>query len=400
MVGQSVARLPVGSFEGYIMPFQPINFANIEPQGNPFFRDFVDNLASGYKAGQLPAQLARQKQKEELANKLQEYLVKEQPQKFDEESQGRQLKNTFQTLLNQEQPQKFGSEMSNDSVKRAFEQAQTGKLNTMTPLEARELALKNQFYPEYTKSQIANNLALSKQRQLGYGVMNAGGKEELFYANKTQEANPNLTQEQLADAINRSRQGQTTLSDGKTPINITEQMARSADRIEKYGTTGSLITQAKTGEQAEKEIGVLNEYIANGMGDYGDTFYGYSPKAIRDSFSNKKEDQQALGRLMAAMQLQVERAAVQERLATNKSTATITEEILKHAQGEIKANWPFVSQAARLEQNRYLKEALSKGLAERKKIKLGIGKVNTTSNANQSSENREPTYNRATGRLE
>lgn len=355
------------------MPFKPIDFANIEPQGNPFLRDFVKNLSTGYQAGQLPAQLARQKQKEELANSMQQELLKEQPQKFS-------------------------SDMSNDAIKRAFEQAQTGKINTMTPLEARELALKNQLYPELTKSQISNNLALAKQRQLGYGVMNAGGKEELFYANKTEEANPNLTPEQLADAINRSRQGQTTLSDGKTPINVTEQMARSADRIEKYGTTGSLITQAKTGEQAEKEIGVLNEYIAKGIGDYGDTFYGYSPKAIRDSFSNKKEDQQALGRLMAAMQLQVERAAVQERLATNKSTATITEEILKHAQGEIKANWPFVSQVARVEQNRYLKEALSTGLSERKKIKLGIGKANTTSsNAEQLQTSVRKKYNPSTG---
>ena len=356
------------------MAFQPINFANIKPQGNPFFRDLVDNLATGYKAGQLPQQLERQRQKEELANAM-------------------------QTLLVDEQPEKFKSEQLSREVERAFQQAQTGKVNTMTPLEARELALKNAFYPKLTESQITNNLALAKQRQLGYGVMNAGGKEELFYANKTQEANPDLTPEQLADAINRSRQGQTTLSDGTTPINITEQMARSADRIEKYGTTGSLITQAKTGEQAEKEIGVLNEYIAKGFGDYGDTLYGSSPKAIVDSFSNKKEDQQALGRLMAAMQLQVERAAVQERLATNKSTATITEEILKHAQGEIKANWPFVSQVARLEQNRYLKEALSKGLAERQKIKLGIGKVNTTSgSANPTKATQR--YNRETGDFE
>ena len=379
------------------MPFKPIDFANIEPQGNPFFRDLVENLSTGYKAGQLPQQLERQRQKEELANAMQKLLVEEQPQKFGEESQGRQLGNAFQALLNKEQPQKFGSEQASAAILRAFQQAQANKINTMTPLEARELALKNELYPELTKSQISNNLALAKQRQLGYGVMNAGGKEELFYQNATKDANPNFTQEQLADAINRSRQGQTTLSDGITPINITEPMARSADRIEKYGTTGSLLTQAKTGEQAEKEIGVLSDYIVKGIGDYGDTFYGHSPKAIVDSFSNKKEDQQALGRLMAAMQLNVELASVQERLATNKSTATITEEIMKHAQNDIKASWPFVSQVARTEQNRYLREALTKGLAERQKIKLGVGKVNPTG-APEKSTNK--TFNLETGKYE
>jgi hypothetical protein len=111
------------------MPFNPINFANIKPQGNPFFRDLVENLATGYQSGQLPAQLERQRQKEELANAMQKLLVEEQPQKFGEESQKRQLENTFQSLLNQEQPQKFGSEMSTAAIARALNQAHINKLN-------------------------------------------------------------------------------------------------------------------------------------------------------------------------------------------------------------------------------------------------------------------------------
>lgn len=110
------------------MPFKPIDFANIQPQGNPFFRDLVENLAKGYQAGQLPAQMQRQKQKEELANAMQKLLVEEQPQKFGEESQGRQLQNSMQQLLNQEQPQKFGSEMSSASMERALHQANINKI--------------------------------------------------------------------------------------------------------------------------------------------------------------------------------------------------------------------------------------------------------------------------------
>lgn len=110
------------------MPFEPINFANIKPQGNPLFRDLLDNLMQGYQLGQVPAQLQRQKQKEELANAMQKLLVEEQPQKFGEESQGRQLSNALQKLKVQEEPQRFGSEMSTASIGRALDQARINQL--------------------------------------------------------------------------------------------------------------------------------------------------------------------------------------------------------------------------------------------------------------------------------
>lgn len=110
------------------MPFRPIDFANIAPQGNPFLRDFVQNLAQGYQAAQLPQQLERQRQKEELANQMQKLLVEEQPQKFGEESQGRQLENALNKYKVQEEPQRFGSEMSTASMARALNQAHIDKL--------------------------------------------------------------------------------------------------------------------------------------------------------------------------------------------------------------------------------------------------------------------------------
>jgi len=85
------------------MPFQPVNYATIEPQGTPWVRDIVENLSTGYKAGQLPAELERQKQKEQLANAMQSLLV-------------------------QQEPQKFGSEMKTAEVARALDQANIGKL--------------------------------------------------------------------------------------------------------------------------------------------------------------------------------------------------------------------------------------------------------------------------------
>lgn len=379
------------------MPFQPINFANIKPQGNPFFRDLVENLATGYQAGQLPQQLERQRQKEELANAMQKLLVQEQPQKFGEESQGRQLSNAMQQLLNQEQPQKFGSEMSSAAMARALQQANVNRTNTMTPLEARELALKNELYPELTKSQISSNLALSKQRELGLTGLGTGGKEEFYFQNLTGQSNPQFKPEQIFEASNAVREGKTTLSDG-TPINVTPAMLSSLDRIAKYGTTGDLISNMIRGKQADAEIGVLNKYIGEAIAPFGDTVAGYSPKQIMATLSNKKEDQINLGRLAAAQQLQTDAAANQNIINSGRPTASITREILRDSETKIKTAWPRMSNVARQESLRYLKEALDGILKAKQSVRIGASSAYTPSGKSGSTQ--EMHYNPATGRLE
>lgn len=378
------------------MPFEPINFANIQPQGNPFFRDLVENLAKGYQAGQLPAQLQRQKQKEELANKMQQLLVEEQPQKFGEESQGRQLQNAFQQMLNQEQPQKFGSEMSTASIARALNQANINRMNTMTPLEARELALKNELYPELTKSQIANNLALSKQRELGITGLGTGGKEEYLFQNLTAKSNPQFNSDQVFEASNAVREGKTTLSDG-TPINITPAMTSSLDRISKYGTTGDLISNMVRGKQADAEIHVLSKYVGDAIAPFGDTIAGRSPSQIMATFSNKKEDQIKLGRLAAAQQLQADLAANQNIINSGRPTASITREILRDSENKIKTSWPFMSNVARQESLRYINEALSAALKAKQSV--GIGASNAFKSSETPSKKRLK-YNPSTGVFE
>ena len=383
------------------MPFQPIDFARIDPQGNPFLRDFVQNLAAGYKAGQLPQQLERQGEQERLANAMQSLLLQQQPQKFGEESQGRQLENAWRSILNRQQPQKFESEMENDAMQRAFQKAQTGKINTMTPLEARELSLKNQLYPELTRSQIANNLALSKQRELGLTGLGTGGKEEFFYQNLTAKSNPNLNPNQIFEAANAVREGKTTLSDG-TKINITPAMISSLDRIAKYGTTGELLSNRKRGEQAEKEVDVLRKYISDAMSPYGDTIAGVSPKQIADTFSNKKADQLNLGKLAGAQQLQVDFAANENILNSGRPTATITREILRDSEAKIKTHWPFMSNVARQESMRYISEALKEAFKARKSVSLGASDINISDNSDnkETKSSNRLKFNPSTGDFE
>lgn len=364
------------------MAFQPINFAAIKPQGNPFFRDLVENLATGYQAGQLPQQLERQRQKEELANAMQKLLVEEQPQKFGEESKGRQLGNAMQALLNQEQPQKFGSEMSSAAVARALQQANINRTNTMTPLEARELALKNELYPELTKSQITSNLALSKQRELGLTGLGTGGKESFYFQNLTQQSNPQLKPEQIFEASNAVLEGKDTLPDGTT-INVTPLMKASADRIAKYGTTSDLISNVIRGTQADAEINVLNKYIGEAIAPFGNTIAGYSPAQIMATLSNKKEDQIKLGRLAAAQQLQTDAAANQNIINSGRPTASITREILRDSETKIKTAWPRMSNVARQESLRYLKDALDATLRAKQSVRIGASSANQPTSQNK-----------------
>lgn len=58
------------------MPFQPINFANIAPQGNPLAKDLVENLMhsvqSGFQLSKMPEQYEINKRSEMMKNALQE----------------------------------------------------------------------------------------------------------------------------------------------------------------------------------------------------------------------------------------------------------------------------------------------------------------------------------------
>lgn len=58
------------------MPFQPMNFANIAPQGSPALRGFVDTLSKGMDLGRKPQQLEQDAKQRELANAISEINAK------------------------------------------------------------------------------------------------------------------------------------------------------------------------------------------------------------------------------------------------------------------------------------------------------------------------------------
>lgn len=371
------------------MPFQPINFASIAPLGNPAARDFLAHLVQGYSAAKLPAQMDRAAQAQELANIFAQLKNEQAPQEFESKLANEAAQRNFSEVNANRLAQMTPLDVQKQSLENEFypqqQQAQLDLLGTqqkrmeqMTPLEIQELILKNKFYPDWMQSQIdaqrqqaASSKSLADQRALGGMGLGVGGREEMLFQSLVAKDNPDLTPDQVYEASNTLRMGGDTLQDGTKLKPLTPASRASFDRLVKYGTTTPLITQGKAAEQAEREIDVLGNYITQAVKPYGDTFNGYSPKQIMDTFSPKKSDQIRLGRLAAAQQLQVDLAAIQNKLNSGQSTASITNEILDRSEALIKTKWPRMSADARQEAQRYLKEALQQGFEARRSVELG-----------------------------
>lgn len=123
--------------------------------------------------------------------------------------------------------------------------AETNKLNTMTPLEAALKKVELQFAPETAKSYIASQNSIANMRNMGGAGMGVGGKDEITFQNFVAKDNPQLkTPEQIYEASNVLRSGGNRLSDG-TQLNPISPAAQSTlNRIIKGGTTSQLYNQS------------------------------------------------------------------------------------------------------------------------------------------------------------
>lgn len=273
------------------------------------------------------------------------------------------LANELANLTNQYYGPNIQSEM-------AQRNALTNKYNTMTPLEAKELQLKNQFYPDLTKAQIEGSKALSNIRAMGGIGLGTGGKEELFFQSLVKRDNPNLTPDQAYEAANVLSEGGNQLSDG-TPVKLSPISRRSLNRANKSTTTQALITGNIRGEQAEAEIDELSKHAQAALKPYGSTILGYSPKQLLDSFKTDNASQERLGKFIAGKQLQYEIAQNQIKLAAGQPGITSTQELMDLGMQNIKSMYPRLSAKARETAQNYFIEGLRKGFKARKSVDIG-----------------------------
>lgn len=380
------------------MPFQPQNYADIAPQGNPWVRDFVENLAKGYKAGRLPYETGQEEQKNQLANAWQEMLNKEQPQKFASDQKDAELKQAFQAMLNQEQPAKFGSDQATSASTRAFQDANTNRTNTMLPLDVIKQNLANHLYTKLTNSQIDSNEAMANFRNTGGSGGSVDQKNEQYFEQLVGKDNPNIPKEKIYEAANVLRSGGNTLSDG-TKINPLSPASNGLwNDITKRGTTAPLITQGVGAAQASAEYLPLNDTLKSLNNTIGATLGSQSPSAVINSYLSGSVGDDKMAAIIARGQLASASATLQNRTETGQSFATIIKEILDRSKSDINADYAKVTPNARNKAIDIVTNTMNKMYEARKNVPIGAASA-VNANAGKTG-NSGRVFNLGTGAFE
>lgn len=284
--------------------------------------------------------------------------------------------------------------------------AQFAKPNAEADLASTQLKniyqqIQNKFAPATSEADIALKNQMAKMYGMGGGGRGNMTTQLLFsLQNQLKRDNPNLTDAQLNDAYNNVLGGQFTLSDG-TPFNATNSAQVLAGKLITSGQPAALTTQNVKAGQAEAELPVLEQYANAGLAPYGDTFAGYSPTQISDTFKNDEASQRKLGKFIASQGLQYEIAQNRIRLANGQPGVGSTEELMRLSQQTINARYPKLSAIARKEAADTMDQALKAGLQARKQVGvLGSGSITGSGMPSRSQpESNEVNYSIVNGKL-
>ncbi|HLX54911.1 MAG TPA: hypothetical protein VKR58_13280, partial [Aquella sp.] len=283
------------------------------------------------------------------------------------------LEAAYQNLVNKNYTPNIQSEIS-------FRNAQAHKINTMTPLEAKHQELENTYYPQTTEAEIANKKAQSEYYKLGGGRGGVTTQTQAQLQRQISLDNPNFTPEQIFQASGAILQGQRTLPDG-TPINASGLTLTTAGKVALQGTTAALATQAVRANQAEAEMPIIDKYINEGRTPYGDTIFGVSPQMQADSFdTNNIAAQTRLGKYYAADLLNFDRAALQTRIAGTESGVTIINEIMNKARQSVNSSTLLKTNKARQVALDTVSKAMNEMLAARNKVGVNLANINKGTN--------------------
>ena len=299
-----------------------------------------------------------------------------------------------QTIQNQYMPDKlrlanaladlhnqyYGSDMESQINNR---NALTDKYNTMTPLEAKQLELKNTYYPEVAESNILAQKAMANLRNAGGAGMGVGQKELRGFENQLAQDHPEWTPEEINQAANSYLTGDNVSLDGSPLPPLGGKAESFLNQIAKRGTTAPIITSGIKANQAEAELEVLNKYANEGLKPYGTTFFNKSPQQVLDTFKSDSASQKRLGRFIASQALQFEIAQNRIKLANGQPGVTSTQELMHLSRQTIKDNYPRLTQEAREETTRYMDEALKKGLEARQSVNTGAAGLKARKNTNK-----------------
>ena len=278
--------------------------------------------------------------------------------------------------------------------------ALTNKVNTMTPLEAKELMLKNSFYPSVTNSEINNRNALTNKyntmtpleaqelaiknkygeqreqadiryKNMGGGRGSTGSKDEMQYQMSVAQDNPDLSEAEQREAANVYAQGGDTLANGKKLAPMSDITGRALDRAVKSTSSSKLITAGVQANQADAELKALNDHVTPVIKDVGTTYFNKSIDTLAASLGGSKASQEKLGRIIGARSLQYAIAQLRNRIDMGEAGINATQELMQHSGQTIDFIAPRITPAARSAANDFINAGVKKALDARNKYGIG-----------------------------
>jgi hypothetical protein len=311
-----------------------------------------------------------------------------------------------QNIENQYSPDRLRLANAISEIKRQYEaqnqqatinslNATTNKINTMTPLEAKELTIKNKLLPQTLQADI-------NYKNMGGGRGSTGSKDALNYQYQVGLDNPQLSDDQIREAANVYANGGDTLSDG-TKLNPQSPLTKQAyDRAYKSTTSAKLVTAGVQANQADAELTALNNHVAPVIKDVGTTYFNRSPDQILASLGSDSASQKKVGRIIGARSLQYAIAQLRNRIDMGEPGINATKELMDNSGQLIDVVAPRLTGEARQAAQDFINEGVRKALEARNKYGVGAsgasGKNSTTSNKSTV----KPTlrYNQSTGEFE
>ncbi len=348
------------------MPIPVINYAAMEPQGNPMLEGLIPAILQGLQMGYAPSVL-----KEQL--------------------EAQRLKNQSSKIENQYAPQMSEADIAYKQAQVPHLNAQTGFLNQQSQYyapniladilyknnqgKASQFAIDNPLLNSAGPAgQIGAAIYLKNHPELMSGPMGSGTPNSKTDLQPMEDMSQSILDAMKAE-VDRKRSfadfyGQRSegfkfnslplderkyliaqaTSMGYDPIDAEEKyfqgytiedLAKDKGIDTKnipspqYRPTGTTVTRLQQREQLLSEINVLDEKVSNAITPYSRRFNGYSPKQIIEAISNKNVDKQA--EYLAARALYPELVSMRVRLMQGTVGIEALREITESSMGNISA---------------------------------------------------------------
>lgn len=369
------------------MPFQPINFASIPAQGNPFLRNFMQTLMQGYQAGQMPFQMQRQQEQEELANSLHKLRLENEPERFKTSQEGEKLQQALQEAdLSQREKEAnspFGGKFAPGAIGQSMYLEAIGKQYGTES-------------PEYKSAKRYSEADLSNMQNRGSKPPTQN--HSLLFRSLPVDERRRVISTAVAmgydpiEAVQRLSKGETLndLAEGK--------QTNLKDVDAKYPLSAPAITALNNRQAFQKEIENLEKNISEPMSLVSKKYWGYSPEQMWGVISGKHSPDQQ-GKILAARALQPELAALRLRAAGGQVGIEAIREMQHAALGKLNILEPLVSSEAYEAMNKYIGKYLEEAVSTyNKQIKEGSRLGN--SNEEQRSSPKRLKFNPVTGGFE